>query len=173
VSVSEALERVRLVVTDVDGVLTNGAIVIHHDGTESKVFNVKDGSGIKYLMRNGVQTAIISARECAPVEQRARELGIPHCVTGALDKLPAYQDLLAKTGLADADVCYIGDDLPDIPPMRRAGFAVAVADAVDEVKAVAAHVTRATGGHGALRELAEMILKAQGKWAGVMERYLS
>lgn len=168
-----ALQRIRLLVTDVDGVLTDGSIIVHADGTETKVFNVRDGSGIKYLMRNGIPTAILSARECPPVLHRARNLGIEQVITGALDKLPAYRKLLEDMALSDADVCYVGDDLPDLPPMRCAGFPIAVADAVDEVKAHAAYVTTAAGGRGAIREVAEMILKAQGKWDKLMERYLS
>jgi 3-deoxy-D-manno-octulosonate 8-phosphate phosphatase (KDO 8-P phosphatase) len=148
-------------------------MIFNDDGTESKTFNVRDGSGIKYLMRNGIATALLSARECEPVRRRAESLGIDHCITGALDKLPAYRELLEQTGLTDADVCYVGDDLPDIPPMRVAGFPVTVADGVDEVKQVAAYVTQARGGRGAVREVAEMILKAQGKWENVMKRYLA
>jgi 3-deoxy-D-manno-octulosonate 8-phosphate phosphatase (KDO 8-P phosphatase) len=164
---------IKMVIMDVDGVLTDGSMIFNADGTESKAFNVRDGSGIKYLMRNGIATALLSARECEPVRRRAESLGIDHCITGALDKLPAYRDLLQQTGLADADVCYVGDDLPDIPPMRAAGFPVAVADAADEVKTVAAYVAQARGGRGAVREVAELILKAQDKWDDVMKRYLT
>lgn len=161
-----------MLVTDVDGVMTDGSIVINADGSESKIFNVKDGSGIKYLQRNGIRTAILSARKCLPVDHRASYLGIDYCITGALDKLPAYRKLLEEAGLADEDVCYMGDDLPDIPPMRFAGVPVAVADAVPEVKEHAAYVTEAVGGRGAIREVAELILRAQGKWDKMMERYL-
>ena len=167
------LLSIKMLITDVDGVLTDGSMIFNDDGTESKTFNVRDGSGIKYLMRNGIATALLSARECEPVRRRAESLGIDHCITGALDKLPAYRELLEQTGLTDADVCYVGDDLPDIPPMRVAGFPVTVADGVDEVKQVAAYVTQARGGRGAVREVAEMILKAQGKWENVMKRYLA
>ncbi len=170
-SAGKKLLSIRMVITDVDGVLTDGSVVFNGDGTESKTFNVRDGSGIKYLMRNGITVAILSARESAPVHHRAANLGIKHCITGAQDKLPAYRDLLEENGLSDAEVCYVGDDLPDIPPMRCASFPVAVADAVAEVKEFAAWVTRAPGGRGAIREVAEKILKAQGKWCKVMERY--
>jgi len=169
----ERLLRIKMVIMDVDGVLTDGSMIFNADGTESKTFNVRDGSGIKYLMRNGIETALLSARECAAVRSRAESLGINRCITGALDKLPAYRRLLEEARLPDADVCYVGDDLPDIPPMRAAGFPVAVADAVREVKDVAAYVTETPGGRGALREVAEMILRAQGKWEGVMQRYLA
>ena len=163
---------IRMVVMDVDGVLTDGAIVVHADGSESKVFNVKDGSGIKYLMRSGLKTAILSGRTSPPVERRAEDLGLDYCVTGALDKLPAYRKLLEDAGLTDREVCYIGDDLPDIPPMRYAGFPVAVADAAPETKSWAAYVTAAPGGRGAVREVAELLLKAQGKWDALMQRYV-
>ncbi|MFO7898001.1 MAG: HAD-IIIA family hydrolase [Planctomycetota bacterium] len=166
------LKPIRLVIMDVDGVMTDGSIIVNADGSEQKVFDVKDGSGIKYLQRNGVRVAIISGRDCEPVERRAADLGIDYCVTGAIDKLPAYRAMLERAGLTDADVLYIGDDLPDLPPMRHAAVAVAVADASDEVKARAAYVTRARGGGGAVREVAELILKVQGKWDAVMERYV-
>ena len=167
------LVPIKMVVMDVDGVMTDGAIVFAADGSELKVFNVKDGSGIKYLMRNGVRTAILSARESPPVQHRAENLGMDYCITTALQKLPAYRNLLEQAGLSDPEVCYVGDDLPDIPPLRSAGFPVAVADAVHEVKQYAAYVTRAPGGRGAVREVAELILKAQGKWDKLMERYAS
>jgi len=169
----ERLAPIKLVIMDVDGVMTDGSIAVNADGTEQKIFNVKDGSGIKYLMRSGIQTAILSGRECPPVGRRAENLGIDHCVTGALDKLPAYRRLLEEVGLSDSEVCYIGDDLPDIPPMRCAGFPVAVADAAEETRQFAAYVTRAPGGRGAVREVAEMILRAQDKWDRLMERYLA
>jgi 3-deoxy-D-manno-octulosonate 8-phosphate phosphatase (KDO 8-P phosphatase) len=167
------LRNIRMLVMDVDGVLTDGSIVFADDGSELKVFNVKDGSGIRYLMRNGIRTAILSARECPAVQHRAANLGITHCITGALDKLPAYRKLLEEAGLADAEVCYIGDDLPDIPPMRVAGLPVAPADATAEVKKFAAYVTTAPGGRGAVREVADLLLKAQGKWDTLMARYLA
>ncbi len=157
---------------DVDGVMTDGSITVNPDGSEQKTFNVKDGSGIKYLQRSDVKVAILSGRKSEPVDRRAEDLGIEHCRTGFKIKLPAYEDILEQVGVPDEAVCYIGDDLPDIPPMRRAGVPIAVADAVDEVKSRAAYVTAAPGGRGAVREVAEMILRAQGKWETVMERYL-
>ena len=166
------LRSIKLLVVDVDGVLTDGSIIFNDDGTEQKVFNVKDGSGIKFLERHGIGTAILSARECPAVEHRARDLGIAYCITGALQKLPAYRRLLQDARVSDAEVCYVGDDLPDIPPMRCAGFPVAVADAVEEVKRLAVYVTQAPGGRGAVREVADLLLHAQGKWDQLMERYL-
>lgn len=166
-----SLESVRAVICDVDGVLTDGGIEIADDGLETKRFHVWDGTGIKYLLRSGIQVAFLTGRTSRAVEHRARELGVAHVRQGAKDKLPAYQELLAALGVSDAETCYIGDDLMDLPPMRRAGYAVAVGDARDEVRAAAHYVTHAPGGRGAVRELAERLLKAQGKWADIMRRY--
>ena len=166
------LLSVKMVITDVDGVLTDGSLIYADDGSERKAFNVRDGAGIKYLLRSGIGVAFLSGRTCRAVGHRAKSLGVDVCVTGAKYKLPAYERILADAGLTDAEVCYIGDDLPDIPPMRSAGFSVAVADAAAEVREVAAFVTRTCGGRGAVREVAERILKAQGKWEGIMKRYL-
>jgi 3-deoxy-D-manno-octulosonate 8-phosphate phosphatase (KDO 8-P phosphatase) len=166
------LARIRLLITDVDGVMTDGTIVVHADGSETKMFNVRDGSGLKYLRRNGIRLAVLSGRRCPAVDHRARDLGFHHCLTGHKDKLPAYREIVEAEGVDDADVCYLGDDLPDIPPMRHAGVPVAVADAAEETKNYAAFVTRAAGGRGAVREVAEMILKAQGRWDTVMQRYI-
>jgi 3-deoxy-D-manno-octulosonate 8-phosphate phosphatase (KDO 8-P phosphatase) len=166
------LARIRLLIADVDGVMTDGSIVVHADGSETKIFNVRDGSAVKWLNRHGLRTAILSGRPCAAVEHRARDLGFHHCLTGQKNKLPAYRQLVDAESLADADVCYVGDDLPDIPPMRHAGVPVAVADAADETKSYAAYITHAAGGRGAIREIAEMILKAQGKWDTLMQRYI-
>jgi len=164
-------EAVRAVICDVDGVLTDGGIILCDDGTEAKRFHVWDGTGIKYLLRSGIEVAFLTGRESPVVVRRARELGVRHVRQGAKDKLPAYEELLAAMGVGDAEVCYVGDDLPDIPVMQRAGFAVAVSNAREEVRAVADHVTAAPGGQGAVRELAEFVLKAQGKWAALVARY--
>ena len=164
-------EEVRAVICDVDGVLTDGSIILCDDGTEAKRFHVWDGTGIKYLLRSGIEVAFLTGRESPVVVRRARELGVKHLRQGAKDKVPAYEELLADLGVDDRQACYVGDDLPDIPVMRRAGFAVAVGNARAEVQAAADHVTTAPGGQGAVRELAELILKAQGKWQAVVARY--
>ncbi len=165
------LEAIRAVILDVDGVLTDGGIIIGDDGAEMKRFHAHDGAGIKYLLRSGIQVALLSGRRCEAVERRARELGIAHIRQGAKDKLPVYEELLTELGLPDEAVCYVGDDLTDIPVLRRAGVAVAVASARPEVRAVADEVTEAPGGQGAVRELAERLLKAQGKWETILARY--
>jgi len=156
---------------DCDGVLTDGRAYYASDGFEAVAFNVKDGSGIKYLHRAGLRTAILSGRDVEAVRARAEVLGIYAVEQGAKLKVDAYRRILAGSGLTDEEVAYIGDDLPDVPVMRRVGLAVAVADAVPEVLAEADIVTERRGGEGAVRELAEFVLKAQGKWAGLLERY--
>jgi len=165
------LLSVRMVITDVDGVLTDGSLIYADDGSERKAFNVRDGAGIKYLLRSGIGVAFLSGRTCRAVGHRAKSLGVDVCVTGAKYKLPAYERILADAGLTDAEVCYIGDDLPDLPLVRRAGFGVAVADAVEEVRAEANYITQTPGGKGAVREVAEAILRAQNKWTQVTQRY--
>lgn len=165
------LQQIRLVVLDCDGVLTDGTICINADGSEAKTFHVHDGCGVKYLQRAGLKTAILSGRTAAAVAHRAKELGIKHVLQGYKTKLEGLKELLRKTRLEAEAVCYVGDDLPDLPVLRAVGFGVAVANARAEVRKAADYVTRARGGNGAVRELAEMILKAQAKWGGIMDRY--
>jgi 3-deoxy-D-manno-octulosonate 8-phosphate phosphatase (KDO 8-P phosphatase) len=170
-SLQERCAAVELLVMDVDGVLSDGGIWVDDNGVEAKQFHVRDGAGIAYWMRAGKRAAIISGRYCKAVDHRAAELGITRVFQGRLDKRPALEELLAAERIAPAQVCAIGDDLADIPALRHVGLAVAVADAVDEVRAAAHYVTRATGGRGAVRELVEMLLRAQGRWADVVRRY--
>ncbi len=174
-AVDEQIERklraVRLVAMDVDGVLTDGRAFYGSAGVEGLLFNVQDGTGIKWLQRAGIQTALITGRTLEAVVARAEALGIPLVIQGAKVKLEAYEELKEKTGLSDDAICYIGDDLPDLPVMRRAGLPVAVPNARPEVRAAARLVTEARGGEGAVRELAELILKAQGKWQEITRRY--
>lgn len=160
---------VKLLVLDVDGVMTDGSIIYTDEGVEIKVFNVRDGHGIKMLRRAGIDTAIITARSSKVVTHRAANLGIALVMQGAIDKAAAFDELLAKTGLHSAQTAYVGDDVIDLPVIRRVGFSVAVADAVAEVKEAAHYVTTLPGGRGAVRETAELILKAQGKWDEVMK----
>jgi len=168
---TEKAAAIRLVVMDCDGVLTDGRAFYGSDGFEAVAFNVKDGSGIKYLHRSGIRTAILSGRNVEAVRTRADVLGIELVEQGAKVKIDAYERIIAQAGVTDGEVAYIGDDLPDIPVMRRAGLAVAVTDAAPEVIAAADLVTRRRGGKGAVRELAEFILRAQGKWEKILERY--
>ncbi|NOZ24278.1 MAG: HAD-IIIA family hydrolase [Planctomycetes bacterium] len=165
------IEDIKLISLDMDGVLSDGRIVVTDQGWEMKEFDVHDGHGIRMLYRAGLQAAIISGRESKAVAIRARDLGIEHCYLGIHNKIEALTEILAKVNLREDEVCVVGDDLPDMPIMRRCGYPVAVANARPEVKAIAAYVTTAHGGRGAVREVIEMVLKTQGKWDGVMARY--
>lgn len=167
----ERAKKVTTVVFDVDGVLTDGGIYIDSHGEEIKRFNVQDGAGIKYLQRGGFRVAIISGRESRSVAARAEELGIVDLYQGHKEKIKAFDDLLTVHALSPENVAYMGDDLPDLPVMRVAGLAAAVANARYEVKAIAHYVSDVAGGQGAAREFAEWLLMATGKWDGIMSRY--
>jgi 3-deoxy-D-manno-octulosonate 8-phosphate phosphatase (KDO 8-P phosphatase) len=158
------LRRVKLVVLDVDGVLTDGRIIIDDHGIEQKHFHVLDGSGVWLLRRAGIETAIISGRYSACVTVRARELLIAQCHQASRDKVVSFGEVARHHGVEPAEAAYMGDDILDIPLMRRVGLAAAPRNARPEVKAAAQLVTEAEGGHGAVRELAERILKAQGHY---------
>ena len=166
-------QRIRLLVLDVDGVLTDGRITYTSGGEEIKAFDVQDGHGIRMAIRGGLTVAIISARGSPTIDRLTRDLGITDVYVNQLAKEPAYRDLKAKYGLADEEVAYIGDDLMDVPIIRRAGLSVAVPNAVDEVKQYAVYHTRRHGGRGAVREVIELVLKGQNKWGALMQRYLS
>jgi len=166
------LKTIKLLILDVDGVMTDGRIIFDSNGVESKFFNVKDGHGIKMLQRAGIEVAIISGRQSTVVTNRATELGIELVFQKAIDKLAPYRQILADTGLTDAEVAFIGDDLIDIPVLRRVGFAVAPRDAVAEVIPFVHFVTRNSGGWGAVREVCDLLLKAQGRWEELTARYL-
>ncbi len=165
------IRRVRLVIFDVDGVLTDGGIYLDAAGGEVKRFDVHDGTGIKYLQRAGIGTAILSGRRAGAVTRRARELGLSRVLQGYKVKLDGLRRLLRETGLPPDALCFVGDDLIDIPVMRAVGLAVAVPNARPEVRRAAHWVTRASGGRGAAREVAERILRAQGRWAPIIARY--
>jgi len=167
-----ALKKIRLVILDVDGVLTDGRLLTHSDGSESKSFHVHDGQGINFLGRAGIKVALITGRASKAVELRAAELNIEHLYQGDMNKLGCYRDLLAKLDLSDEAVAYLGDDLPDIPVMKRVGLSVAVADARPEARSIATYVTLAPGGAGAVREFADLLLKAQGRWQTIVDSFL-
>ena len=164
-------EAVKLVICDVDGVLTDGRVLIDSRGRESKQFSVIDGTGIVYLQRSGLEVGFLSGRTSEAVTHRARELGVAIALNGVTDKRPALESILAQTGRRPSELCYVGDDLIDIPCLRLAGYPVAVANSHPEVKKVAEYVTAARGGEGAVREIAEVILKAQDRWETIMGRY--
>jgi 3-deoxy-D-manno-octulosonate 8-phosphate phosphatase (KDO 8-P phosphatase) len=163
--------KIRLVVFDVDGTLTDGRLWYAEDGHETKVFHVHDGLGLKRLMANGVQVAIISARISHPVALRAEELDIAHVYQGQGDKRASLQQLLEALNLTPEQVAFVGDDLPDLPAMRIAGLAVAVANAHPWIAEQAHWHTHLGGGQGAAREVCDMILQAQGKTAAERERW--
>jgi 3-deoxy-D-manno-octulosonate 8-phosphate phosphatase (KDO 8-P phosphatase) len=170
----ELLERakdIRLLILDVDGVLTDGSIILDNNGNELKAFHVRDGHGIKMLQKVGIEIAIITGRRADVVERRASELGIQHVYQGALNKAAAYADLQEKTGIPASAIACVGDDIVDIPLLRRAALSVAVADATEETRAAAAYVTKARGGRGAVREVCDLILKATGKWDQLLNAY--
>lgn len=166
------LNDIKMLVIDVDGVMTDGTIILDSNGNESKRFSIIDGHGIKMWHRAGLETAIISGRESGATLARAEQLSIKRVVQGQKKKLPAFEALLTETGLNASQVAYIGDDLLDIPLVVRAGLGVAVANAVQELKDAADLITNRPGGSGAVREVIEFILKDTGRWPKLMERYL-
>lgn len=163
---------IELLVLDVDGVLTDGQLIVHADGSESKCFHTHDGHGLRLWQRAGLQVALLSGRACAPVQRRAEQLQIAHVLEDCHFKRPVLEELLRELNLAPANVAYIGDDLPDVPVIRYVGFGVAVANAADEVKEAADYVTACPGGRGAVREVVEVLLKKSGRWQDLMKRYL-
>lgn len=164
----EQAKDIKLVILDVDGVLTDGRIVVDDNGVESRGFDIKDGLGIVALQMSGVEVAIITSKRSAAVRHRAEDLKIKRVFDGVRRKTEPYEQILAQAALTAGQVCYVGDDLVDLAVMKRVGFPVAVADAAKEVREAARYVTRAPGGRGAIRELAELILKTQGKWEAVL-----
>lgn len=168
----ERAERVELLLIDVDGVLTDGRIVYGPDRTEWKFFDVKDGHGIKLIQRAGIDVGIITGRRSEVVARRSQELGIEILYQGQFDKVQALTEIIEKTGVEREKIAYIGDDIVDIPVMKRVGFAATVQDAVQEVKDVAHYVAQKPGGRGAVREIIEYIMKNKDLWDTVMAKYL-
>ena len=168
---ADLCKPIRLILSDVDGVLTDGGIVFDNQGIETKQFHIRDGLGIKLWQRAGGQFGLVTGRSSHVVQVRASELGIDLVRQGFEDKLPAVLELLAERNQPPEEVCYIGDDLPDLAVIQRVGLGVAVADACKEVRDVADYVTEAAGGRGAVRELVELILKTQGAWDDVVAKY--
>ncbi len=159
----EKAQKIKLLAMDVDGVLTNGDIIYTDAGQEIKVFNAKDGHGIAMWVRSGFEAAIITGRQSSINQRRADELGIRYVFQGAKTKLPVLESLVEQLGLELSEVAYIGDDMPDIPVMENVGFSVCPSDAVDEVKGICHYTTNAPGGCGAVRELTDLLLTAQGQ----------
>ena len=161
---NDALKKIKVVAMDVDGVLTDGRIIIDSNGVETKNFDVQDGFGIVFLKKCGIKTAVISSRASGVTAHRVKDLKIDKVYVGVYPKLSAYEDMLEEFKVLDEEVCFIGDDVADLGVMRRCGVSVAVANAVFEVKQIADHVTVRQGGRGAVREIIELILQAQGHW---------
>ena len=166
------LADIEMLAMDVDGVLTDGTLIINGDGTESKSFNSLDGHGIRMWQRAGLKVALISGRASEPTTLRAEQLQIEYVFQDCHHKLPVFEKLLDQLGLSPDKVAYIGDDVTDLPVIRCAGFGVTVANAVDEVKQYADYVTTRPGGRGAVREVIEYILKNSGRWQQLLNRYL-
>ena len=153
---------IRLAAFDVDGVLTDGRFWLSDDGVESKAFHTQDGFGLKKLLAAGIDVAIISSRSSGAVSRRMQELGVRHVLQGVPDKVEVFHVLIAELQLSPSDCAYTGDDMPDLPLLREVGFAIAVANAVPEVKAACDYTTRAPGGSGAVREICELLLTTRG-----------
>ncbi|MFQ5428314.1 MAG: KdsC family phosphatase [Thermodesulfobacteriota bacterium] len=168
----EKISKIKLLLLDVDGVLTEGSIVYSDKGGEIKSFNVQDGHGIKLLMRGGIDVGIITARESRVVATRARDLGITLLYQGSRDKRACFNKILDKEGLKPHETAFVGDDLVDIPVLTRAGFSASVPGGVPEVRDRVDYVTVAPGGRGAVREICELMLKARGLWDGLIAGYL-
>jgi len=170
-NIKKRAKRIKLLILDVDGVMTDGSIVYDNRGNELKIFYVRDGFGITLLHCAGIKTCIVTAKGSAAVLKRAKDLGMAKVYQSAHDKLEAYRKVRKEFRVRDEEVCFIGDDLIDLPILRRAGLSVAVKDAIDEVKNSSHYITHNVGGRGAVREVTELILKAQGLWETAVGRY--
>lgn len=168
---SADLKKIKLLLLDVDGVMTDGRITYDSTGGETKSFDVKDGHGLKLVQRVGIRVGIITGRQSSIVARRAAELGIELVYQGVKDKSLPFREILEKLALLPEEVAYVGDDVVDLPIMRQVGFAVTVADAVDDVKPYAHMVTKRCGGRGAVREVCDFLLKESGRWSAVTSHY--
>ena len=167
----DRLNKIKLLLLDVDGVLTDGKIIYDNQGNESKAFDVKDGHGLKMVQRAGIQVGIITGRSSDVVRKRAAELGIEILYQGALRKLEPYLKILSEQNLLDEQVAYVGDDIIDLPILHRVGFSATVADAVPDVFPCVDYVATRPGGGGAVREICDLLLRASGQWDEITKRY--
>jgi len=170
---SEKLKAIKMLLLDVDGVLTDGQIIISDSGAETKAFDVRDGHGLKLLQRAGIEVGIITGRSSQVVAHRMRELGIELVYQGAKNKLEPFQKILEQFRLTPQQVAYVGDDIVDLPVLRRAGWSATVADACPDLFDLVDFVSSKPGGRGAVREVCEMLLKAQGHWSVLTQRYFA
>ena len=169
--IKEKLKRIKLLILDVDGVMTDGRIIMDDEGHEIKNFNVRDGHGLKILQRYGIKVAILTGRQSKVVEHRAKDLEIKDVYQKVFNKKEVFEKILKKHKLSPNEAAFIGDDIVDIPVLRRVGFSIAVADAADVVKKSVDYVAKNRGGRGAIREVCEMILQAQDKWKEIASKY--
>ena len=168
----EKLERIRLLLLDVDGVMTDGSIVYGAEGQEIKRFHVRDGLGIRLVMRAGIKVGVVTGRQSEALMHRCRDLGIGLIYAGVSDKAAQLDRIVAQTAVQAENIAFAGDDLVDLPLMRRIGLSIAVADAHEIVKAHADLITTAPGGAGAVREICEALLKSQGRWESILKEFL-
>ena len=170
-ALQEKIEPVRVLILDVDGVLTDGKVIIDDAGWETKHFNVSDGHGLKMLMRYEMEVVLLTGRTSEVVNHRARDLGISEVYQGAWNKLAVFEEILRKNNIAPAEAAFVGDDVVDVPVLRRVGFSATVADAPADIQNVVDYITNLRGGCGAVREICDVILKAKGRWPEVAARY--
>ena len=164
--------KIKLLILDVDGVLTDGTLIWHDDGREGKAFHVHDGHGIRLMQRAGIEVALLTGRESKVVDRRAKDLGIDLVVQGSRNKVTDYEKILKKRQLKDLEVAYVGDDIVDVPVLKRVGLAVAVANATAHVHSYCHATTKREGGKGAVREICDFLLRAKGRWNEVTLPYL-
>lgn len=169
--IHERARRVRLILLDVDGVLTDGTVDIHSTGGESKPFFIRDGLGMVWARKEGIEVGLLSGRHSEATTRRAGELGLQIVSQGSNDKRGAFAQILSTHGFSAGDVAYMGDDLVDLPILCQAGLSTAPADAVDDVRSRVDWISRHPGGRGAVRELVELVLSAQGRWAGIVNAH--
>lgn len=170
--IMERAKKIRLLILDVDGVLTDGRIIYDSRGADLKFFDVTDGLGINLLKKTGIITILISAKASKTIRHRAKDMFIEAIFENASSKLDVYNKILKKYNLQDENICFIGDDLVDCSILKRVGLAVSVFNAVSDVKNISHYVTKASGGRGAVREVAELIIKSQGKWQELISKYM-
>ena len=170
-SLREKLQHIKILIMDVDGVMTDGRIIINDDGRETKNFDVRDGHGIKLVQRYGIEVALLTGRQSEVVKHRANELGITEVHQKIFNKKEVFAKILQKNNLNANQAAFIGDDIIDIPVLKEAGFSATVADAIDIVKKTVDYVTKNKGGRGAVREVCEMLLQAQGRWPEIAAKY--
>lgn len=171
IKLDQRCNTIRLILSDVDGVLTDGGVVLDNRGIETKTFHIRDGSGVKLWQRAGYRFGVITGRNSHIVQLRMAELDVTIVRQGVEDKLTVVKQIIEELGLQPENVCYVGDDLPDLPVLRSVGLAISVADAAEEVRRESHYVTSVGGGRGAVREVIEVILKNQHRWEDLIQKY--